>query len=80
MNQALGRVVRHQDDYGILVLADSRYDQGYYNDSLSKWVRDSLLNNKQSFSYANFIGELSTFQKRFFAGPVIELGSDDDNY
>lgn len=25
VNQALGRVVRHQDDYGILVLADSRY-------------------------------------------------------
>jgi regulator of telomere elongation helicase 1 len=58
VNQALGRVVRHQEDYGILVLADSRYDQGYYNHSLSKWVRDSLSNNAQAFSYPNFIGEL----------------------
>jgi Rad3-related DNA helicase len=61
VNQALGRVVRHQEDYGILVLADSRYDEGYFNISLSKWVRDSLASNARKYSYAKFIRELSTF-------------------
>lgn len=25
VNQAMGRVLRHKDDFGIVVLADSRY-------------------------------------------------------
>ena len=26
LNQALGRVIRHKDDYGVLIMADCRYE------------------------------------------------------
>jgi hypothetical protein len=74
-------VVRHQDDYGILVLADCRFDTDQEtNLNLSKWVRDSLSNNAQAFSYPNFVKELTEFQARHFTGPIIVPENDVDNY
>ncbi|CAG2106338.1 unnamed protein product [Medioppia subpectinata] len=36
LNQAIGRVVRHKDDYGVIILLDSRFAS--LSDGLSKWV------------------------------------------
>lgn len=46
INQALGRVVRDQKDYGSIFLIDSRYnsnsvgDSKTINDNISSWIRD----------------------------------------
>jgi len=42
VNQALGRVIRHANDYGTMVLIDSRYNGGQIERKFSKWIRDNL--------------------------------------
>lgn len=41
VNQAVGRVVRHKQDYGAIILADERFLQMKY--SLSSWLRPHFL-------------------------------------
>ena len=43
VNQALGRVIRHKNDFGAIYLVDKRYsDNLSYSEKISKWVRDSI--------------------------------------
>lgn len=39
VNQAIGRVIRNQADYGAVLLLDSRFDQPQNQAGLSKWLR-----------------------------------------
>lgn len=43
VNQAIGRTIRHRDDYGAIIFLDSRYEQLQHVNGLSKWVRTQLL-------------------------------------
>jgi len=40
VNQAIGRVIRHRRDYGVIILADQRYMQ--QRGQLSAWLRDKV--------------------------------------
>ncbi|XP_018021404.1 regulator of telomere elongation helicase 1 homolog [Hyalella azteca] len=42
VNQAIGRVIRHKDDYGAILLADCRFGMGNFSHQLSKWVQPHL--------------------------------------
>eukprot|EP01022_Parablepharisma_sp_SALTPOND_P007785 TRINITY_DN1329_c0_g1_i1.p1 TRINITY_DN1329_c0_g1~~TRINITY_DN1329_c0_g1_i1.p1 ORF type:complete len:773 (+),score=105.22 TRINITY_DN1329_c0_g1_i1:1326-3644(+) len=42
VNQAIGRVIRHKDDYGALILVDHRYSEKDKNALMSKWVRKEI--------------------------------------
>ena len=42
VNQAIGRVIRHANDFGSIVLIDQRYSWNCYNSLLSKWLKDKL--------------------------------------
>lgn len=42
VNQAIGRVVRHKDDWGGVFLLDCRYKEERSKGYLSKWVRNNL--------------------------------------
>lgn len=37
LNQAIGRVIRHKEDFGVILLLDYRFPD--HQDSLSKWIR-----------------------------------------
>lgn len=39
LNQALGRCIRHRNDWGAILLVDSRYTQAKNLSGLSKWIR-----------------------------------------
>lgn len=39
VNQAVGRVIRHRNDYGAIILADERFAGGNIQSQLSAWVR-----------------------------------------
>ena len=39
VNQSIGRVIRHHKDYGVLVLADERFDK--IKSLLPKWVTNN---------------------------------------
>eukprot|EP01114_Cavostelium_apophysatum_P012798 TRINITY_DN2954_c0_g2_i1.p1 TRINITY_DN2954_c0_g2~~TRINITY_DN2954_c0_g2_i1.p1 ORF type:complete len:866 (+),score=174.26 TRINITY_DN2954_c0_g2_i1:149-2746(+) len=42
VNQALGRCIRHANDYGAIILLDERYQQKDHVGSLSRWIRANL--------------------------------------
>ena len=50
VNQALGRVIRHSNDYGCMILIDSRYQHNNNRCLISKWIRDQsiIYNNKNN--------------------------------
>jgi hypothetical protein len=51
LNQALGRCIRHKNDWGALILIDERYSKGArYTRKLSKWVRQRLQTCRGVFS------------------------------
>ncbi|XP_077422808.1 Fanconi anemia group J protein isoform X3 [Vanacampus margaritifer] len=53
LNQALGRCIRHRDDWGALILVDGRYSNNpnKYIKGLSKWVRQ-LVQHHATFTSA----------------------------
>ncbi|CAG2172532.1 unnamed protein product, partial [Oppiella nova] len=48
LNQAIGRVVRHKDDFGVVILMDSRFPS--YSDGLSKWIETFIEHNDNNQS------------------------------
>lgn len=48
VNQAVGRVIRHKDDWGGVFLVDKRYGAKRVQDSLSKWVKENIVEYKNS--------------------------------
>ncbi|XP_054168203.1 regulator of telomere elongation helicase 1 homolog, partial [Oppia nitens] len=58
LNQAIGRVIRHKDDYGAIVLLDSRFAS--LNDGLSKWV-EKFIYKTRSFEANQNIRKLESF-------------------
>ncbi|KAK3724452.1 ATP-dependent DNA helicase chl1 [Vermiconidia calcicola] len=45
VNQAIGRVIRHKDDWASILLMDSRYGQERVKGKLPNWIKESLPNN-----------------------------------
>ena len=62
VNQSLGRVLRHKNDYGALICIDQRYQIHYKNKLFSKWIRDKceiidLIDNDFLDSLVDFYDE-----------------------
>ncbi|KAH8739379.1 helicase [Cryptosporidium ryanae] len=81
VNQAIGRVVRHKNDYGIIVLADKRFTQFGIYSKLSKWIRSHIkhfpqLNKIQLNQISNF------FNTKFggFVSPNAEYCIKNDSF
>lgn len=62
INQAIGRVIRHKNDYGAILLCDQRFNQSRQKTHLSSWVQRSL-NTTQHTSFGTLITEVSAFFK-----------------
>lgn len=41
-NQAIGRVIRHKDDYGSILLCDERFNNTIYSKYITTWIRNQL--------------------------------------
>lgn len=59
VNQAIGRVIRHKNDYGAILLCDSRFNSPKLKCQLSAWLRDLI-------SVSNKFGETVSEICRFF--------------
>lgn len=59
VNQAIGRVIRHRNDYGAILLLDSRFNNHRVKGQMSKWLRDHI-------KVPNRFGELMRDIKLFF--------------
>ncbi|GIY22403.1 fanconi anemia group J protein [Caerostris darwini] len=62
LNQALGRCIRHRDDFGALLIVDERFQKNSrYPDALSKWIRKEIV-HFPSFSMA--LNSLCSFAEK----------------
>ncbi|KAG8176684.1 hypothetical protein JTE90_002676 [Oedothorax gibbosus] len=62
LNQALGRCIRHRNDFGALIIVDERFQKNkQYPLALSKWIRGRM-EHFQSFSQA--LTSLNAFAER----------------
>lgn len=65
INQALGRCIRHKEDWGAVVLADSRYSNN--KQYLSKWIIDIINKGENMYHQETFIegsNGLNAFMKQ----------------
>ncbi|XP_054004616.1 regulator of telomere elongation helicase 1 homolog [Hylaeus anthracinus] len=44
VNQAIGRIIRHKNDYGAIILCDCRFDNPSFKKHLSAWLRPNIKN------------------------------------
>nr|XP_048302714.1 Fanconi anemia group J protein isoform X2 [Myodes glareolus] len=63
LNQALGRCIRHKNDWGALILVDDRFNSNRdrYTSGLSKWVRQQIQHHS---TFASALESLTEFSKR----------------
>lgn len=60
VNQAVGRVIRHKDDYGAIILMDSRFTNSRVTSQMSLWLKNNI-------KLINSFGELMRDLKQFFS-------------
>ncbi|XP_020485971.1 regulator of telomere elongation helicase 1 isoform X2 [Labrus bergylta] len=58
VNQAIGRVIRHKDDYGAIFLCDQRFKGFSARDQLPAWVKPYV---RVSDSFGNIVRDVSQF-------------------
>ena len=71
VNQAIGRVIRHKDDWGAILLCDERFGQPKQTAQFSKWLQPRLatherfgpLMSAQQGSLREFFGRMSAADK-----------------
>lgn len=61
VNQAIGRVIRHQYDYGAILLCDCRFNSQQQKGQLSSWLQSHLRNQQSNQTFGSVIGDLSRF-------------------
>ncbi|CAB3252066.1 unnamed protein product [Arctia plantaginis] len=66
VNQAIGRVIRHQNDYGAILLCDTRFNSPKLKNQLSAWLRDHI-------NVSNKFGECVSEICRFFKNAEVTL-------
>ena len=60
LNQALGRAIRHQKDWGVCVLLDTRFNESANWRMLPKWAMDFRERGQQN-GYAEYKRDLTAF-------------------
>uniref|UniRef100_A0A182JAL0 Regulator of telomere elongation helicase 1 homolog n=1 Tax=Anopheles atroparvus TaxID=41427 RepID=A0A182JAL0_ANOAO len=61
VNQAIGRVIRHKDDFGAILLCDARFQQSRQKAQLSAWIQGHLREDRNAVQFGSIVGELSRF-------------------
>ena len=79
VNQAFGRVIRHKNDFGAIILYGMRYDCRFVKENLADWVRDNVV----TYSNCDYLKHLKkfflSFQKEtFFKKIEVEKNDNDD--
>lgn len=59
-NQAMGRVIRHKDDYGAMLFCDRRFKLNEHKRHISPWIL-ARLNKQKSDNFDEIVQEISLF-------------------
>lgn len=66
VNQAIGRVIRHRNDYGAILLLDTRFNNLRVKDQMSKWLRGHI-------KVSNNFGEVMKDVRMFFKNAEMKV-------
>lgn len=61
VNQAIGRVIRHKNDYGAILLCDCRFGSIKQKSQLSKWIQRHIKRDHSTRSFSTVISSISNF-------------------
>lgn len=61
VNQAIGRVIRHKNDFGAILLLDTRFHNPKQKGQLSRWIQGHLSTQHANQAFGPVIGELARF-------------------
>lgn len=61
VNQAIGRVIRHKNDYGAILLCDTRFHNPKQKSQLSSWIQGHLRVQNAGQSFGSMFSELAKF-------------------
>uniref|UniRef100_A0A182XXV8 Regulator of telomere elongation helicase 1 homolog n=1 Tax=Anopheles stephensi TaxID=30069 RepID=A0A182XXV8_ANOST len=63
VNQAIGRVIRHKDDFGAILLCDSRFQNPRQQSQLSAWIHGHLREAERAAvpNFGTMVGEMVRF-------------------
>ncbi|XP_046916905.2 LOW QUALITY PROTEIN: regulator of telomere elongation helicase 1 [Dermatophagoides farinae] len=62
LNQSVGRVIRHKNDYGMIVLCDSRFQS--LREGFSRWIIPFFKRENASLTFPQRIQQIDSFFKR----------------
>lgn len=60
VNQAIGRIIRHKDDYGAIIFCDCRFDSAQFKGQLSAWIRPHI---KKFSNFGMMVKEIKEFYR-----------------
>lgn len=68
VNQAIGRVIRHRNDYGAIFLCDIRFNKATQKSQLSQWIQRHIRSDNSRRSFDAITNSISQF---FRTQPVV---------
>ena len=87
VNQAIGRIIRHRNDYGAIILCDCRFNTANFKKQLSAWLRPYVKSFpnfgvvtkdlREFFRYADEAVRIAYLQSwaKYFKYQVLEIHS-----
>lgn len=66
VNQAVGRVIRHRNDYGAILFLDDNFNDDNNKEDISAWIKENLSDSGPSYRpvpFMQILSELSNFFK-----------------
>ena len=76
INQALGRCIRHKDDWGAIILLESRFHQARNVEQLSRWIRPCI---KPYKDYQLGLTSLRAFMKEKYPQGMVPINTNHDS-
>ncbi|PGH00460.1 chromosome transmission fidelity protein 1 [Blastomyces parvus] len=64
VNQCIGRAIRHQGDYAVILMMDRRYGSPRIQSKLPNWIRQNLVAGSSEQPIDRTIGDISGFFRR----------------
>ncbi|SZF03684.1 unnamed protein product [Blumeria hordei] len=61
VNQSIGRVIRHKEDYAAILMIDQRFGSERIKKKLPGWIKDSMISKAGEKRFGILMGELSSF-------------------